>query len=114
MNQNPTNATQEIFRIVGELVAEKPAVAKAFAERLAGLLTPPSINVFELYAEQDVAATKKALGKLSVPDLFAIIYKHDFSPQEIPVKAAKKAALVQHILDHLKEEFSENSLLSRQ
>ena len=112
MNKEPTETTAEIFRLISEIVAEKPQVAKHFAERLAGLLNEPPINVFELYGQDGEAATRKALGKMTNAQLFAVVYHFDFDPSSIPMKASKKPAIVNHIVDHLKAQFKENRLLA--
>jgi hypothetical protein len=113
MNREPTETTAELFRLIGEIVAEKPQVAKNLAERLAGLLNAPHINVFELYGRDGDAATRKALGKMTNDQLFSVVYHFDFDPSSIPMKAAKKAALVDHIVGHLKAQFKENRLLAQ-
>jgi hypothetical protein len=113
MTKDPVVITNEILRLVGEVIADKPQIAKAFAERLTGLVTKPEINVFDIYGADGEAATRKALAKLSNGQLFAIIYHFDFDSASIPAKPARKPALIDHIAAHLKAQFNEQRLLSR-
>jgi len=112
MNKQPTDIATELFRLVGEIVAEKPQVAKAFAERLSGLLNKPANNVFEVYGKEGEASTRKQLGKLGNDQLFAIIYAYDFEPADIPFKINKKSVLVDHVIKYLKAGFRENRHLA--
>lgn len=112
MNKEPADITNEVLRLVGEIINDKPQVAKAFAERLAGLLTKPTIKPFELFGKEGEGATRKHLGKLSNDQLFSIIYAYDFDADSIPLKSAKKPALVDHVVAHLKASFKENRQLA--
>lgn len=112
MNKDSTDVATELFRLVGEIVAEKPQVAKAFAERLAGLLNKPGMNVFELFGRDGEVVTRKHLSKLGNEGLFSIIYAYDFEPEAIPFKSTKKPMLVDHIVRHLKAGFKENRQLA--
>jgi hypothetical protein len=112
MNKEPTDTTNEVLRLVGEIINEKPQVAKAFAERLSGLLNKPIIKPFEMFGKEGEAATRKHLGKLGNDQLFSIIYAYDFDADAIPLKSAKKPALVDHIVSHLKASFKENRQLA--
>ncbi|MBY0558519.1 hypothetical protein [Hyphomicrobium sp.] len=111
MNKEPTDVTNEVLRLVGEIITEKPQVAKAFAERLAGLLNKPTIKPFEMFGREGEAATRKNLGKLTNDQLFSIIYAYDFDADTIPLKSAKKPALIEHVVSHLKASFRENRQL---
>ena len=112
MNKEPADVTNELFRLVGEIVAEKPQVAKAFAERLSGLLNKPTVNVFDVFGNNGDAATRKHLGKLGNDQIFAIIYAYDFDADTIPLRGAKKPALIDHVMKHLKAKFKENRQLT--
>lgn len=112
MNKEPIDTTNEVLRLVGEIINDKPQVAKAFAERLAGLLTKPSIKPFELFGKDGEAATRKHLGKLGNDQLFSIIYAYDFDADVIPLKSARKPLLVDHIVSRLKTSFKENRQLT--
>lgn len=112
MSKDPTDVANEVLRLVGEIVTEKPQVAKAFAERLAGLLNKPAINPFEIFGHEGEPGVRKQLGKMSNDQLFAIIYTYGFDASSIPLKSAKKPVLVEHIVDHLKADFKENRQLA--
>lgn len=112
MNKEPTDVINEVLRLVGEIIAEKPQVARAFAERIAGLLNKPTIKPFEMFGQEGEAATRKHLGKLTTDQLFSVIYAYDFDADTIPLKRAKKPALVEHVVSHLKAGFKENRQLA--
>ena len=112
MNKDPSDVAFELFRLLGEIVSEKPQVAKAFVERLAGLLNKPSLNVFELFGKEGETSTRKHLSKLGNDQLYAIIYAYDFEPDVISLKSAKKPLLVDHIVKSLKASFKENRQLA--
>lgn len=112
MNKEPTDTTNEVLRLVGEIINDKPQLAKVFAERLAGLLSKPTIKPFEMFGKEGEVATRKHLGKLGNDQLFSIIYAYDFDADTIPLKNAKKPALVEHIVRHLKASFKENRQLA--
>lgn len=112
MNKEPTDTIAEVLRLVGEIISEKPQVAKAFAERLTGLLNKPTVKPFEMFGKEGEATTRKHLGKLGNDQLFSIIYAYDFEVGAIPLKGAKKPLLVDHIISHLKASFKENRQLA--
>lgn len=112
MNKEPIDVANEMLRLIGEIVTERPQVAKAFAERLSGLLNKSTIKPYEIFGKEGEAATKKQLGKLGNDELFSIIYAYDFDADAIPLKTTKKAALVDHIIEHLRASFKENRQLA--
>jgi hypothetical protein len=111
MNKEPTDIATEVFRLVGEIVNEKPQVARALAERLSGLLNKPAVPVFEIFGKDGESGVRKHLAKLGNDHLFRIIYAYDFEPETIPLKA-KKAVIVDHVVKHLKAAFKENRQLA--
>ncbi len=90
--------TMESFRIMQGMIQSNRGLSKLFHDRMAGFLSEPALDPFSVLKASDEDTLHKRLEKLSIVQLFSVIYGFNLAPAAIESTQTKKEPLIDHII----------------
>ncbi len=90
--------TTESFRVIQGMMQANKGLTKLYHDRMVGFLSEPALDPFSVYAATDEAGLRKRLAKLSIVEIFSVIYGFNLAPTTVDPTEARKEPLINHIV----------------